>query len=144
MEYTYNLLPKSQSVSLLKLYIGLCLPGLIKTMEFIAILFCSLAIVRYSSAQQISPATTSAYTTASAYTTSSTIFLPSALFNPFPVPQSFTGQVTTTDSTTYYSLTYELGLSFFNPYKYPHTVGDFDNVYSFSASVFGTEYTLPE
>lgn len=77
------------------------------------------------------------------YTTSSTIFLPSALFNPLPVPQTFTGQVTTTGSTTYYTLTYELGLSFFNPNNVPHTDGGFYEAYVFYASAAGTQYSVP-
>ena len=129
--------PAHDSDCLRACYTGLCLLVHLM-MEFIAILFCSLAVVRHSSAQQTSPATTFAYTT------SSTIFLPSALFNLFPAPQTFTGQVATTDSTTYYSLTYELGLSFFNPSNAPHTVGDYDNLYVFSASAAGTKYVLPQ
>lgn len=106
-------------------------------MESFVILFSSFAIVRCSSAQQASTATISAYTT------TSTVFLPSALFNPLPASQTFTGQFTTTGSTTYYSLTYELGLSFFNPGNVPRTVGGYDEVYNFSASAAGTKYILP-
>ena len=77
------------------------------------------------------------------YTSTSSIFLPSALFNPEPIQQNFTGQVATTDSTTYYSLTYNPGTLFFNPSNVPHTVGGRD-VYSFSASAAGTWYVLQQ
>ena len=112
-------------------------------MEVLAILLYTLTIPPYSSAQQQANVTTTA-TTSLPYTTASTIFLPSALFNPFPSPQIFTGQVATTGSTTYYSLTYELGISLFNPHKVPHTVGGYDEVYFFSASAAGTQYSLPQ
>ena len=122
-------------------------------MYSIPILICTLAIVHHSSAQQ-APASTifgltatptpSATTTASAYTTSATIFLPSALFDPDQAPQVFTGQVATTDGTTYYSLTYDLGSSFFNPSNVPHTVAAFGDRYVFSASAGGTNYVVPQ
>lgn len=112
-------------------------------MEVLAILLHTLTILPYSSAQQ-QPNVTASTITSLPYTTTSIIFLPSALFNPFPSPQIFTGQVTTTGSTTYYSLTYELGISLFNPHKVPHTVGGYDEVYYFSASAAGTQYSLPQ
>ena len=156
LEYIYSLMPVSIAARrshASELAATSCVYAVQHKMYPVAILICTLATVRHSSAQQASASTIfgltatpdpSATTAASAYTTSATIFLPSALFDPDPAPQVFTGQVATADSTTYYSLTYDLGSSFFNPSNVPHTVAAFGDRYVFSASAGGTNYVVPQ